>query len=319
MGLLPSMPAHVLVTGGAGYIGAILSEHLLTAGHTVTVLDNLRSGGSSLLHLCAHKRFDFVNGDVRDEPLLRTLVARADAIVPLAAVVGAPACDREPELAQALNLDAIRLLDRVRHPSQLVIFPTTNSGYGTQKTQTPCDEDTPLDPISLYARTKVQAESELLQSGHVISLRLATAFGMSPRMRIDLLVNHFVYEAVTAGQLTIFEKDFTRNFVHVRDVADCVLHCLEHTGRMMGRPYNVGLDAANLSKEALALKIKTHVPDFCVRFASAGRDPDQRNYIVSNARMRQQGFEARRGLDEGIDELIKGYRMMPSRVPAPSR
>ena len=305
------MPSHVLVTGGAGYVGAILTEHLLAAGHTVTVVDNLRSGGGSLWHLCASQRFDFINGDVRDEPLMRALVARADAIVPLAAVVGAPACDREPELAHALNLEAIRLLNRVRRSSQLVIFPTTNSGYGTQKTNTPCDEITPLDPISLYARTKMQAEAELLQSGNVISLRLATAFGMSPRMRIDLLVNHFVYEAVTAGRLTIFEKDFTRNFVHVRDIADCVVHCLEHTDRMAGRPYNVGLDAANLSKEALALKVKQHVPELCVQFAPIGRDPDQRNYIVSNARMREQGFEARRGLDAGIQELIKGYRMMP--------
>ena len=305
------MSAHVLVTGGAGYVGAILSEHLLAAGHTVTVIDNLRSGGGSLWHLCAHQRFDFVNGDVRDAPLMRALVARVDAIVPLAAVVGAPACDREPDLAQALNLEAIRLLNRVRRSGQLVIFPTANSGYGTQKTNTPCDENTPLEPISLYARTKMQAEAELLASGHVISLRLATAFGMSPRMRTDLLVNHFVHEAVTAGHLTIFEKDFTRNYVHVRDIADCVLHCLEHAGRMMGRPYNVGLDDANLSKEALALKIKAHVPEFCVQFAPIGRDPDQRNYIVSNARMRQEGFEARRGLDDGIEELIKGYRMMP--------
>ena len=305
------MSAHVLVTGGAGYIGAILTEHLLAAGHTVTVVDNLRSGGGSLGHLCADQRFDFVRGDVRDEPLMRTLVARADVIVPLAAIVGAPACDREPDLALALNLEAIRLLDRVRRPRQLVIFPTTNSGYGTQMNSTPCDEDTPLEPISLYARTKMQAEAALLDRGDVISLRLATAFGMSPRMRIDLLVNHFVYEAVTAGQLTIFEKDFMRNFVHVRDIADCVLHCLEHAGRMTGRAYNVGLDAANLSKEALALRIKAHLPHFCVRFASVGRDPDQRNYVVSNARIRQQGFEARRGLDEGIQELIKGYRMMP--------
>jgi nucleoside-diphosphate-sugar epimerase len=305
------MPTHVLVTGGAGYVGAILTEHLLAAGHIVTVIDNLRSGGGSLWHLCAHRRFDFINGDVRDEPLMRALVTRADAIVPLAAIVGAPACDREPELAHALNLEAIRLLNRIRGTSQLVIFPTTISGYGTQTTDTPCDEDTPLNPISLYARTKMQAEAELLESGGVISLRLATAFGMSPQMRIDLLVNHFVYAAVTAGQLTIFEPDFLRDFVHVRDIADCVAHCIEHAGRMMGRPYNVGLDAANLSKEALALKIKAHVPDFSVRFASSGRDPDQRNYVVSSDRMRQQGFEARRGLDEGIEELIKGYRMTP--------
>lgn len=305
------MSTHVLVTGGAGYVGGILTEHLLAAGHTVTVVDNLRSGGGRLGHLCAHQRFDFVRGDVRDEALMRTLVARADAIIPLAAIVGAPACDREPELAQALNLDAIRLIDRLRRRRQLVIFPATNSGYGAQTTPRACDEDTPQEPISLYARTKMQAETELLESGDVIVLRLATAFGMSPRMRIDLLVNHFVYTAVTAGELTIFEKDFRRNFVHVRDIADCMVHSLAHADHMAGRPYNVGLDDANLSKEALALTIKAHVPRFQVRFAPVGRDPDQRNYIVSNARLREEGFEARRGLDEGIEELIKGYRMVP--------
>jgi nucleoside-diphosphate-sugar epimerase len=305
------MSIHVLVTGGAGYVGAILTEHLLAAGHTVTVVDNLRSGGGRLGHLCAQQRFDFVRGDVRDEPLMRTLVDRADAIIPLAAIVGAPACDREPELAQALNLDAIRMIDRLRERRQLVIFPATNSGYGTQTTARACDEDTPQEPISLYARTKMQAETELLESGNVIVLRLATAFGMSPRMRIDLLVNHFVHTAVTVGELTIFEKDFKRNFVHVRDIADCMVHCIGHADRMVGRPYNVGLDGANLSKEELALTIKAHVPCFQVQFAPVGRDPDQRNYIVSNARLRQQGFEARRGLDEGIEELIKGYRMVP--------
>ena len=305
------MSTHVLVTGGAGYVGTILTEHLLAAGHTVTVVDNLRSGGGRLGHLCAHRCFDFVRGDVRDESLMRKLVERADAIIPLAAIVGAPACDREPELAQALNLDAVRLIDRLRQRRQLVIFPATNSGYGTQTTARACDEDTPQEPISLYARTKMQAETELLESGNVVILRLATAFGMSPRMRIDLLVNHFVHTAVTIGELTIFEKDFRRNFVHVRDIADCIVHSLANADRMAGRPYNVGLDGANLSKEALALTIKAHVPDFQVRFAPVGRDPDQRNYIVSNARLRQEGFEARRGLDEGIEELIKGYRMAP--------
>ena len=305
------MSTHVLVTGGAGYVGTILTEHLLAAGHTVTVVDNLRSGGGRLGHLCAHQRLNFVRGDVRDESLMRTLVARVDAIIPLAAIVGAPACDREPELAQALNLDAVRLIDRLRQRRQLVIFPATNSGYGTQTTARACDEDTPQEPISLYARTKMQAETELLESGNVVVLRLATAFGMSPRMRIDLLVNHFVHTAVTIGELTIFEKDFRRNFVHVRDIADCMVHSLANADRMAGRPYNVGLDGANLSKEALALTIKAHVPDFQVRFAPVGRDPDQRNYIVSNARLRQEGFEARRGLDDGIEELIKGYRMSP--------
>ena len=241
---------------------------------------------------------------------MRTLVARVDAIIPLAAIVGAPACDREPELAQALNLDAIRLIDRLRQRRQLVIFPATNSGYGTQTTARACDEDTPQEPISLYARTKMQAETELLESGNVIVLRLATAFGMSPRMRIDLLVNHFVHTAVTVGELTIFEKDFRRNFVHVRHRG---LHGALPRAR---RPHGgAALQCRPRRRQPLEGSARAHHQGararVQVQFAPVGRDPDQRNYIVSNARLRQEGFEARRGLDEGIEELIKGYRMVP--------
>jgi nucleoside-diphosphate-sugar epimerase len=300
----------VLITGGAGYIGSVLAEHLLDAGHSVTVLDPLLYGEQSLFHLAANPRFDFVYGDARDECLLRRLVEHSDILLPLAAVVGAPACDRDPHLATALNLEAIRLLDRLRSPSQLVIYPNTNSGYGTRHGDEPCTEETPLEPVSLYGRTKVQAELELLQRPNVITLRLATVFGLSPRMRIDLLVNYFVYAAVTDGYLVVFEKDFKRNYVHVRDVAACFGFCIEHAEQMVGRPYNLGLDAANLSKEELALKIKEHVPSFYIHFAAIGSDPDRRNYVVSSRRLREAGFEARRSLDEGIQELIKGYRML---------
>jgi len=202
------------------------------------------------------------------------------------------------------------LLNRLRSPRQLVVYPTTNSGYGTKSGQSYCTEDTPLDPISLYGQTKVQAEAELLNSPNTITLRLATVFGMSPRMRLDLLVNHFVYAAVTDHYVVIFEKDFKRNYVHIRDVADCFLYALGHSQAMAGRPYNVGLDAANLSKEELALKVKTYVPDFYLHFAPVGSDPDKRDYIVSNQRLREAGFEAKRSLDEGIQELLKGYRML---------
>jgi nucleoside-diphosphate-sugar epimerase len=301
---------HVLVTGGAGYIGSILCEHLLDAGYHVTAVDNLMYGQHSLFHLCANLRFEFAYGDVRDEGLMRRLVREADVLIPLAAIVGAPACDRDPWLARSVNLEAVQLLNRLRSPRQLVIFPTTNSGYGTQSGDVYCTEDTPLEPISLYGQTKVQAEAELLASPNAITLRLATVFGMSPRMRLDLLVNYFVYTAVTDGYIVIFEKDFKRNYIHIRDVADCFLHCIEHADRMVGRPYNVGLDAANLSKEELALKIKGYVPNFYIHFAPVGSDPDKRNYIVSNQRLREAGFEARRLLDEGIQELLKGYRMM---------
>jgi nucleoside-diphosphate-sugar epimerase len=301
---------HVLITGCAGYIGSILCERLLAAGHRVTGVDNLLYGDHNLFHLCANERFEFIRGDAREEPLIAKLVKSADVIVPLACLVGAPLCERDPLTATSVNLDAIRMINRLRSKQQLVIYPTTNSGYGTKSGQAHCTEDTPLEPISLYGRTKVEAEQALLASERAITLRLATVFGTSPRMRIDLLVNHFTYAAVTDGYLVIFEKDFRRNYVHIRDVADCFQHCIENADRMVGRAYNLGLDDANLSKEQLALEIKKHVPNFYVHFAAVGSDPDKRDYIVSNQRLREAGFEAKRSLEEGIKELIKGYRLL---------
>lgn len=300
----------VLVTGGAGYLGSILCEHLLDAGYSVTAVDNLTYQQGSLFHLCSNPRFEFVRGDARDEELMRRLVKKADAVIPLAAVVGAPACDQDPWLARSVNLEAVRLVNRLRSPDQLVVFPNTNSGYGTKSGGAVCTEDTPLEPISLYGRTKAQAEAEVLDSPNAMTLRLATVFGISPRMRLDLLVNHFVHEAVTNGYIVIFEKDFKRNYVHIRDVADCFVYCIEHADQMVGRTFNVGLDGANLSKEELARKIKEYVPNFHIYFSEIGSDPDKRNYIVSNQRLREAGFEAQRSLDSGIMELIKGYRMM---------
>jgi nucleoside-diphosphate-sugar epimerase len=304
------MTLRILVTGGAGYLGSVLCERLLDAGHHVTVLDSLLYQQNSLFHLCANSRFEFVHGDARDNSVVGGLAKDADALIPLAAIVGAPACDRDPLLARSVNLEAIRLLNRVRSSGQLIVYPTTNSGYGTKTGDVFCTEETPLEPISLYGQTKTQAEQELLQSPNVVTLRLATVFGMSPRMRLDLLVNHFVYAAATDGYLVIFEKDFKRNYIHIRDVADCFLYCIENSNRMAGRAYNAGLDAANLSKQELALSIKKHVPKFYIHFAEVGSDPDKRNYIVSNQRLREAGFEAKRSLDEGIVELLKGYRMM---------
>ncbi len=300
----------VLVTGGAGYLGSVLCEHLLDAGYSVTVLDNLAHRQRSLFHLCAHPEFSFQYGDARDEAVLRRLLSAADVVIPLAAVVGAPACDRDPWLARSLNVDAVRLLNRLRSPSQLVVFPTTNSGYGMKPGAAYCTEDTPLEPVSLYGQTKAQAEAELLGSPNAISLRLATVFGMSPRMRLDLLVNHFVYAAVKDRYLVIFEKHFRRNFIHIRDVADCMIHCIRHADAMAGRCYNAGLDSANLTKEQLALKVKEQVPGFSIEFASVGHDLDRRDYIVSNQRLREAGFAAHRSLDEGISELLKGYTML---------
>ncbi len=256
-----------------------------------------------------HPHFDFSKGDVRDESLLKRHLAHADIVVHLAAIVGAAACDRDPLLATSVNLDSVRLLQRLLSPGQLVLFPNTNSGYGATTAETPCTEDSPLQPLSLYGQTKVQAERVLLDSPNTIAFRLATVFGMSPRMRLDLLVNHFVHAACKDGYLVVFEKDFKRNFVHVRDVADAMLHAIANARRMVGRTYNLGLDSANLSKAELALKVKEFVPDFYVHFAPIGQDPDKRNYIVSSERLRQAGFEARRSLEDGIKELLKGYRM----------
>jgi len=300
----------VLITGGSGYLGSIMSERMLEEGYNVTVVDSLRFQQNSLFHLCANPNFEFVNGDVRDEGLMSRLVSKADVIVPLAAVVGAPACAQDPWLTREVNVEAVRTINNLRSQEQLVVYPTTNSGYGTQTGDVMCTEETPLEPISLYGQTKSEAEGLVLDSANAMTLRLATVFGVSPRMRLDLLVNHFTHEAVTSGYIVIFEKDFKRNYVHIRDVADCFIHCIQNSQKMIGRPYNVGLDAANLSKEELALKIQEYVPNFYLHFSEIGSDPDKRNYIVSNQRLREAGFEAQRTLDDGILELLKAYRMM---------
>jgi nucleoside-diphosphate-sugar epimerase len=304
------MADRVLVTGGAGYLGSVLCETLLTQGYRVTVLDNLLFGEQSLFHLAARPEFDFVFGDARDEATVKKLVREAEVVIPLAAVVGAPACDRDPILAKTVNLDAVRLINKLRSKDQILVYPTTNSGYGTKSGDVFCTEETPLEPISLYGQTKSQAEAVVLDSPNAVALRLATVFGLSPRMRLDLLVNHFTYEAVNSRYLVIFEKDFKRNFVHIRDVADCFVHCIRNVDSMAGRTFNVGQDSANCSKEDLARLIQRHVPNFYVHYAAVGSDPDKRNYVVSNQRLREAGFEAKRSLDDGVRELIKGYRIL---------
>lgn len=304
------MQPRVLITGAAGYLGSVLCERLLREGYRVVAVDNLLYNQHTLFHFCANPAFEFIHGDARDETLMRKWIPQADVLIPLAAIVGAPACDRDPLAARTVNYEAIRLMNTIRSKEQLVIYPTTNSGYGTKSGDVFCTEDTPLEPITLYGQVKVQAELELLGSPNTITLRLATVFGMSPRMRLDLLVNHFTYAAVTDGYIVIFEKDFKRNYVHIRDVADCFLHAIRNSGTMIGKSYNVGLDAANLSKEELALTVKKYVPGFFIHFSEVGSDPDKRNYIVSNQRLREAGFEAKRSIDDGIQELLKGYRML---------
>lgn len=301
---------NILVTGGAGYLGSVLCELLLDKGYKVTAVDNLMYRQKSLFHLCNNPNLDFVFGDVRDKSLMIKLIKNADVLLPLAAIVGTSACDNDPYLATTTNLDAIKSLNKLRSKNQLVVFPMTNNGYGTPAGGNFCTEETPLKPITLYGKTKTDAEEELLASKNTITLRLASVFGMSPRLRLDLLVNHFVHVALTDGYLVLFEKNFKRNFVHIRDVADCFIYCIENHKKMIGKAYNLGLDSENLSKEELAGKIKQHLPKFYISFADINSDPDKRNYIVSSQRLKIAGFEAKKSLDEGIKELIKGYQLI---------
>jgi nucleoside-diphosphate-sugar epimerase len=301
----------VLITGGAGYIGSSLTGHLLRAGHNVTVVDVLLHGVPSLYQYCGTPGFNFVYGDVRDERVMKPLVAGHDVLIPLAAIVGMPACDRDPINAQTTNHDAIALLDRLRSREQQVIYPCTNSGYGTKSGDVYCTEETPLHPVSLYGRTKVDAERLLLDTGTAVTLRLATVFGVSPRMRLDLLVNDFTFRAVRDGALVLYEAHFKRNYLHIEDVGRAFLHAIENWDAMKGEAYNVGLEDANLSKRELAERIKVHVPRLYIHEAEVGSDPDRRNYIVSNEKIRTKGFVARRTLDEGIEALLVAFRMTP--------
>jgi len=300
----------ILITGGAGYIGSILTPFLLDHGLDVTVLDNISYRQNSLLECCYRENFDFIKGDARDVALLHKIVPQFDIIIPLAAVVGAPACDKDPLLATSVNLDAVVEINRIRSKSQQVLYPTTNSGYGVGEENVFCTEETPLRPISLYGRTKVQAEQALLESENTITFRLATVFGLSPRMRLDLMVNDFTHRALKDRFIVLFEENFMRNYIHIRDVARVFLFGIENFEKMKNRPYNVGLSTANLSKRQLCEKIKEHVPEFAIYSSSMGKDPDQRNYIVSNERIEKAGWQPQYTLDDGIKELIKGYRIL---------
>jgi len=300
----------ILVTGGAGYIGSVLVPILLGKGHQVTVLDNLMFGQSSLLDCCIEDGFSVVCGDCRDERILRDLMKNHDLIIPLAAMVGAPLCDRDQVAARSVNLDAVKTLLSLRSKEQRILFPNTNSGYGIGEQGAHCDEESPLNPISLYGRTKVDAEQAILEKGNAVCFRLATVFGMSPRMRLDLLVNDFVYRALHDRTVVVFEGHFKRNFIHICDVARAFVYALDEFSQMKDQVYNVGLDDVNLSKLELCSKIKEHLPDFIYMEAPIGEDPDKRDYIVSNARIRDKGFAPRYSLDDGIRELIKGFTII---------
>lgn len=300
----------VLVTGGAGYIGSILVTELLDAGYEVTVVDNFAHHENSLAHVCSRPHFNVVRGDVRSKSLMLPLLKEADAVIPLAAIVGAPLCDRDPVGAVTINRDAVEMIIKNLSKSQWLLMPVTNSGYGIGKKNSYCTEKSPLKPVSLYGKTKVEAEKLILERENSVSFRLATVFGMSPRMRMDLLVNDFVYRAMKDRFIVLFEAHFNRNFIHVRDVARAFLFGLKNFEKLKGEAYNVGLSDANLSKLELCQKIKKHLPQFVIQKASVDRDPDQRDYLVSNAKIEKEGFCPIHSLDDGIKELIKGYKML---------
>ena len=299
----------ILITGGAGYIGSILAPTLLARGCSVTVVDNFLYGQTSLLDCCANENFTVVRGDVRDERLMLPLLKKADVIMPLACLVGAPLCAQKPLEARSINLDAIVMLLKNASREQRFISPTTNSGYGIGQAGVFCTEETPMNPVSLYGVLKVELEKALLDAG-AISLRLATVCGVSPRMRLDLLVNDFTYRAVVDRFVVLFEAHFKRNYIHVRDVARAFCHALDHFDLMRGQPYNIGLSDANLSKMELCLEIQKQVPDFTIMEAPVGKDPDQRNYIVSNDKIEATGFRPQVSIQRAIAELIQGYQII---------
>jgi nucleoside-diphosphate-sugar epimerase len=298
----------VLITGGAGYLGSTLTEHLISNGYVVTVLDNLMYGQTSLLHLFKRPEFKFELGDVRNKELLQKLVSEHDVIIPLAAIVGMPACKANPELTIAVNYQQVENILEVLKDTQKLILPNTNSQYGSSDTI--ITEESPFKPLSLYATTKCDAENAMLANGNGVSLRLATVFGVSPRMRLDLLVNDFTYKSLVDGYLVLFEAHFKRNYIHVQDIARTFQFVIENYDKCKGQAFNVGLSTANLSKLELAEKIKTHIPSLVIKQDDFKEDFDKRNYIVSNAKLESLGWKPIYDLDYGITQLIQAYKLI---------
>ena len=300
----------ILCTGGAGYLGSILVPKLLENRYHVTVIDNFMYHQNSLAASCYNPHFKIIHGDVRDERLIKELIQKADIIIPLAALVGAPACDKDPQSAQTTNIGAISTILEYVSSRQRILIPTSNSGYGLQEPGVICTEDMPLTPVSLYGKTKAVAETMVMERENSISFRLATVFGMSPRMRLDLLVNDFVYRAVHDHSITLFEANYIRNYIHISDVSRVFLHGLKNFSYLKGHIYNVGLSNANLSKWEVCEKIHKYLPGFSWVKVENRKDPDQRNYIISNDKIEATGFKATYSIDAGIEELIKGCTML---------
>lgn len=302
--------SNILVTGGAGYIGSVMVPELLKLGHNVTVLDSFLYKQASLLDCCKYDSFEIIKGDCRDEETLKKAMENKDFIFPLAALVGFPVCDQDKIAAQTTNLGAVETLLSLREKGQKIIFPCTNSGYGLGQGQAFCTEESPITPISLYGKTKMAAEKAILASGESVAFRFATLFGASPRMRLDLLVNDFVYRAVFDRSLIVFEGHFMRNYLHVRDAANAFIFAMENFEKMKGQTYNCGLSDANLSKLELCERIKVQLPKFEYLEAPIGVDPDKRNYLVSNEKIESFGFKPSYSIDDGIKELIKAYSII---------
>ena len=300
----------ILITGGSGYIGSTLTNKLLDLNYQVTVLDNLLFNQTSLLDCSSKNNFDFIKGDICDHSLINNLINKHDIVIPLAAIVGAPACKRNPELSKLVNDVAHMNIINNISKSQKVLFPTTNSGYGIGEKGKFCSEESPLNPISDYGKNKVKIEKAFLDKNTTITFRLATVFGMSLRMRMDLLVNDFVFRAINDRVLILFEEHFRRNYIHIQDVSNAFIFAIENYDKMKGRPYNLGLSSANLTKLELANKIKEYVPELYIHCQKIGEDPDKRDYLVSNDRIESLGWKANFSLDDGIKELIKGYKMI---------
>ncbi len=304
----------ILITGGAGYIGSVLSEYLLKDSKLeVTIIDNFLYNQSSVNHLCHYSNFNIIKADVRNYTYYQDEVKKSDIIIPLAALVGAPICNFDPIGSDTINFDAAFKLFNKSSKDQLVIMPTTNSAYGTSQDGCELNENSPINPISRYAIKKVELESQLMNRINSVSLRLATVFGVSPRMRTDLLVNDFTYRSVNDGFLVIFEGHFVRNYIHVRDVARLFKKIVSEPENFSNEIFNVGLSDANISKSDLALKIKQYIPNLVIHENDFESDPDQRNYMISNKKLENTGFKTKYSLDFGIKELIKGYEMMRNR------
>ena len=298
----------ILITGGAGYIGSLLTTDLVKLGHKVTVVDLLKYSSSSLNHLYNFKNFDFVHADVQNNKIMKKLILKNDYIIPLAGLVGAPLCEKNKKEAIDVNYKAIK--DCVKYSkNKKIIFLMSNSGYGVGEKDKFCTEDSPLNPISLYGKTKCDAEKEVIKAKNYVCFRLATVFGFSYRMRSDVIVNNFVFNALKDKELKLFEPHFRRNFIHVRDVVDCIIYTINNFKKMQNNIYNAGLNSANITKIQLAHLIKKQIKGLKLSTIKGVKDPDQRNYFVSNEKLMKKGFAAKRSLDEGIKELIKGFNV----------